>query len=228
MAMTAPFQGACPGCRDVRILARKFEYPRGRQSFRICESRPTHTFIKMQENFKEISEELSRKFQATEMQAKASLAIFVGGSYKTDNEKNVLTKLREELRKRWFGGAFLMEDLTPRDVKSDDLRTWFNIIWEKMSTKGLHPLFLLFAGSTAEMSQGLIIEIVEIANDPRKYECAYLFELPDVKLPPHKHSLNCRQVQNEDDFVSLAIQVAEHKARHIQNIITASESGRNT
>ncbi|HLC74798.1 MAG TPA: hypothetical protein VJH88_02990 [Candidatus Nanoarchaeia archaeon] len=180
----------------------------------------------MQENLKEISEALSKQFRTTDLQAKTSLAIFVGGSYKTPNEKNTLTLLREGLRKRGFGGAFLMEDLTPRDVKTDDLRVWFNIIWEKMSTKGLHPLFLLFAGSTSELSQGLIIEIVEIASDPRKYECAYLFELPNVKLPPHKHSLNCRQVQNEEHFVSLAIQVAESKASHIQSIITASESGK--
>ena len=164
----------------------------------------------------EASEKIKRILLDKRERAIASLRIFILGSYEEEGkDKEVLLKFQSKLHE--FGvKAFLMEDLMP---KEKDYKRKFDAIWDFMK-QAPNPFFILFAGKSAENSQGFLSELVDIANDKNKLDVAHLFMIKGVKLPHHAECyLNCHEVPDNEMFEKSAYTLIKKKIANIENFL---------
>ncbi len=143
------------------------------------------------------------------------MKVLICGSYKTKEDLETLEKFRERLKKKGIPGVFLMKDIRLIDEKtgdelaiSPDEKLYH--IWQIMKEGNQIPVFILFAGKSANISLGLNAEIQTISSDKKKISCAHLFKISGVDLVSHEqYFANVKEVSNADEFINEAEKVID-------------------
>lgn len=172
---------------------------------------------------KEIAEEITKSFQDISKQANESIKVFIIGSYLDETDKGVIMELEDRLRKRGIHGAFLMEQIKVNDVLEEHLDQKFMLIWDQI--KSQNPCFILYAGSSAEKSQGFLAELSMISLNPEMLDCAHLFKKRGVQLPHfEKRFINLREVDSGEEFLDMSTTLIERKVSQIQTYLLHQDS----
>lgn len=171
-------------------------------------------------NLDEISKKIASDFYNINKKAKNLLHILVCGSYKTEDDLKIIETFCKKQIARGITGTFLMKDLVIEDegkVINLPPHEKMHLIWDVMKDGDNVPLFILFAGKSADASMGLNAEIVTIAHDKKKIDCAYLFKLPTVKLVSHEGCFsNIKEVKDGEEFIIEAEKIVDAYLKQVK------------
>lgn len=169
-------------------------------------------------NLDEWSYKISKDFEDIDIQAKNLLKIMICGSYKKEQDKQILLDFKKELNELGISGVFVMEDIKTKEELSFPVK--FELIWQKMNEDCNFPLFILYAGESAPISTGLNSEIQDIAKDGKKLDCAHLFTIPKNQLTGYvDRFMNYHEIKDKTEFICKATRVIKAKLELIKNFL---------
>lgn len=176
----------------------------------------------------EISKKIAKDFSNIDKKAKNLLQILVCGSHKSEKDLGVIEDFRDKQKARGISGVFLMKDIEIVDENGNKIDIppdeKMHLIWDAMKEGNNIPIFILFAGESADISIGLNAEIQTIACDKKKIDCAYLFKMPSVDLVSHEGCFsNIEKVKDEEEFSNKAEKVINAHLKQAKMFYQAKE-----
>lgn len=176
-----------------------------------------------------ISKKISEDFHDIDKKAKNLIHILICGSYKSEEDLQIIEKFRDRQKARDITGTFLMKDIKIVDENNNEIEIVphekMHLIWNNMKKGDNIPLFILFAGKSADESRGLSAEIQTIAHDKEKIDCAYLFKIPNVQLVSHEECFsNIEEVKDGDEFIIEGEKVIDAKLKQARMFYQAKEA----
>jgi len=173
----------------------------------------------------DLGKEVSSDFRGIERQAKESIRVFISGSYKDKTDEQTLISFKDSLYREGITGAFLMRDVPVAPELEKQLDKKFLAIWNRIKSR--NPCFILYAGKSAESSQGFLAEMSTIHNNEEMLNNAYLFRIEGVQLPHIVEDFPyVRDIKDEKQFFELAWKVVQSKINLRKTYLTHAKAER--